>query len=248
VSRIETQALVVRTVEFGESDVIATLITEEAGKVSAVVRGARKGSRRVGGALEPVHTIAVLLEDKGAELTTLKESRIVRLRLAVVSNLEALDAAGTALRWARHLFPPRTPEPAGWAVLVELLDALEAGSTSPRRELARAGLAMLTAVGYGLELEQCAVCGRPCPEGRSACVDPARGGLVCRSCGGATSVLLPAARNAARVLASSGERNAGSDGKAHDVRPDVNDVSALDAEAVLGLVDRAMAAHAGFER
>jgi DNA repair protein RecO (recombination protein O) len=235
VSLLETQALVVRTVEFGESDVIATLVTEEVGKVSAVVRGARKGSRRVGGALEPVHTIGVLLDDKGSELMTLKESRILLVRAGVVSNLEALDAAGTALRWARHLFPPRTPEPHGWRVLIDLLDALDTGAVSPRRELARAGLAMLAAVGYGLELEQCAICGRPCPEGRSACVDPARGGLVCRSCGGAANVLLPAARDAARSL--------GPGGTADDAA--VTDAS---AEAVLGLVDRAMAARAGFER
>ncbi len=231
-SLLESQALVVRTVEFGESDIIATLITEEAGKIGAVVRGARKGSRRVGGALEPVHTIAVLLEDKGGELTTLKESRIVRVRSGVVSNLEALDAAGAALRWARHLFPLRTPEPAGWSVLLDLLDGLDAASGPPRRELARAGLAMLAAVGYALELEQCAVCGRPCPEGRVACVDPARGGLVCIACGGAPSVILPADREAARALGQ---------GRSSDV----TDAS---AEAVLGLVDRAMAVHAGFER
>ncbi len=231
-SLLESQALVVRTVEFGESDIIATLITEEAGKVGAVVRGARKGSRRVGGALEPVHTIAVLLEDKGAELTTLKESRIVRLRNGVVSSLDALEAAGAALRWARHLFPPRHAEPAGWAVLIELLDELDVASGAPRRELARAGLAMLVAVGYALELEQCAVCGRPCPEGRPACVDPARGGLVCRACGGAPSVLSPAHREAARALAQGRSTS----------------VTDADADAVLALVDRAMAAHAGFER
>src|SRR5207237_1717729 len=120
VTFLESDALVVRTVEVGESDVVATLVTERAGKLAAVVRGARKGSRRVGGALEPVHTVAVLLDDKGTELTTLKEARIVRLRPAVVSNLETLEAAGVALRWARHLFPPRTPEPEGWQVLVEL--------------------------------------------------------------------------------------------------------------------------------
>ena len=156
----------------------------------------------------------------------------MRLRVGVVSSLEALDAAGVALRWARHLFPPRTPEPAGWRVLVDLLDALEMGSSPPRHELARAGLAMLAAVGYALEFERCAVCARPCPEGRSACVDPARGGLVCRACGGAASVLSPQARDAARSLA------AGS----------AVDVTEADAEAVLGLVDRAMAAHADFER
>jgi DNA repair protein RecO (recombination protein O) len=232
VNLLESEALVVRTVEFGESDVIATLVTQQVGKIGAVVRGGRKGSRRVGGALEPLHTIAVLVDDKGGELVTLKEARIVRLRAQLASNLDALDAAGTALRWARHLFPPRTPEPAGWRVLINLLDALDDGSDPPRRQLAIAGLAMLTAVGYALELERCAACGRPCPEGKSACVDPARGGLVCRACGGAASVLSPEAREAARALATGGDGAATTE----------------DIEGILGLVDRAMAAHAGFER
>jgi len=202
------------------------------GLVGAIVRGARKGSRRVGGALEPVHTIAVLLDDKGSELTTLKESRIVRTRVALTSNLEALDAAGVALRWVRHLFPPRTPEPEGWRILVELLDVLDAGTDAPRARLAKAGLALLAAVGYGLDFDRCVVCGRPCPQGKMACVDPARGGLVCRSCGGASTVLLPEARDAARALA---------EGPGADVTP-------KNAESLLQIVDRAMAAHTGFER
>jgi DNA repair protein RecO (recombination protein O) len=232
VSRIESEALVVRTVELGEADVIATLVTRQAGKLSAIVRGGRKGSRRVGGALEPVHTIAVLLEDKGAELVTLKESRIVRTRAGIVASLDALDAAGVALRWARHLFPPRTPEPEGWRILVELLDVLDTGEAAPRRELARAGLAMLGAVGYALDMARCVVCGRECPESKAACIAPARGGLVCRSCGGSSTVLLPAVRRAARALAEA--RTA--------------DVTASEAETLLQVVDRAMAAHAGFER
>lgn len=231
-TQLESEALVLRTVDVGESDVVATLLTERIGKVGAIVRGARKGSRRVGGALEPVHGVAVLLDDRGAELTTLKEARIVRLRLTAVACLESLDAAGTALRWARHLFPPRTPEPEGWRVLVELLDTLEEGRASAGHALARAGLAMLTAVGYGLELERCVACGRRCPDGRAACLDPARGGIVCRACGGALTVLAPAARDAARALATGGAAG----------------VSEAEARVVLGVVDRAMAVHAGFER
>jgi DNA repair protein RecO (recombination protein O) len=235
---IESDALVVRTVELGESDVIATLVTEQAGKLSAMVRGGRKGSRRVGGALEPLHTIAVRLEDRGAELTTLKEARIVHVRPRLASHLDALDAAGVALRWARHLFPARTVEPDGWRILVELLDTLDAlppgegPAGAPRRALARAGLAMLAAVGYGLDFEHCVSCGRECPDDRAACVDPARGGLVCRTCGGAPTVLLPDARGAARVFARGGDA----------------DVSPRDAESLLGLVTRAMAVHAGFDR
>lgn len=231
-TRIESEALVVRTVEVGEADVIATLVTQQAGKLSAIVRGARKGSRRVGGALEPVHTIAVLLEDKGAELVTLKEARIVRTRAGLVASLDALEAAGVALRWARHLFPPRTPEPEGWRILVDLLDVLDTGQAAPRAELARAGLGMLAAVGYALDLARCVVCGRECPESKAACIDPARGGLICRSCGGATTVLPPEMRRAARSL----------------VEGRTTTATASEAETLLQVVDRAMAAHAGFER
>lgn len=231
-SRIEGEALVVRTVEFGEADVIVTLVTEPVGKVSAIVRGARRGSKRVGGALEPVHTLYAMLEDKGGELATVKEARVVRARSRVTSNLDALEAAGVALRWARHTFPPRTPEPEGWRVLVELLDTLEEGTLPPQRALAAAGLAMLSALGFALELERCVVCGRECPPGKASCVNPARGGLVCRACGGASTVILPEVRAAARALA------AGQPG----------DVSDEAASKLLELVDRAMAAHAGFER
>ncbi len=232
-SLLQSDALVVRTVDFGESDVIATFVTEQVGKVGAVVRGARKGSRRVGGALEPVHTIAVLLDEKhGAELATLKEAHIVRMRAGVVANLDALEAAGVALRWARHLFPPRTPEPAGWLALVELLDVLDSGTSAPKKELARAGLAILGAVGYAIDLERCIVCRRPCPEGKAACVDPARGGLVCRACGGAASVLVAGARDAARAMA----------------RGEPVEITDRLADELLAVVDRAMAAHTGFER
>jgi DNA repair protein RecO (recombination protein O) len=235
VTRIESEGLVLRKVEVGESDIVATLVTEQIGKLSVIARGARKGSRRLGGALEPVHTVLVAVDDRGQEIATLKEAQIVRMRPSVVSDLDALEVAGVALRWARHLFPPRTREPEGWRVIIELLDRLDARARlglDPRKELARAGLAMLAAVGYALELSRCVSCGRPCPSGRSACIDPGRGGLVCRSCGGAASVLAPGVRQAAVALASG----------------HADEITDRSARSVLNLVDRAMAAHTGFER
>jgi DNA repair protein RecO (recombination protein O) len=234
VTFVETDSLVVRVVEIGESDVVVTLVTEQLGKVAALARGARKSSRRMAGSLEPLHTIRVLLQDKGRDLATLKEARVVRLRPTLMADLDSIEAAGIALRWARHLFPLHTREPQGWHVLIDLLDRLDGrgASASPRRELARSGLALLAAVGYGLDLARCVKCGRSCPEDKAACVDPGRGGLVCRSCGGAHDVLGPSTRRDARAL---------SDG-------DVDEISDGSAGAILDLVDRAMAAHTGFER
>jgi DNA repair protein RecO (recombination protein O) len=220
---VTTTALVVRSVPYGESDLVVTLLTEKEGKVSAIVRGARKGSRRVAGALEPMHTLTAVYEDKGTELVTLKEAQVTRARAGLMARLEALDAAGTALRWARHMFPPKTEEPAAFATLIETLDALDAGG-DPNAELAIAGLRLLSDVGWGLELERCIVCGAKCPEDAAAQLDPARGGIICRKCGGARVLLRAAVRRAAITK--------------ENVAPH--------ARELIELVEAAMAAHTGF--
>ncbi|WP_394850083.1 DNA repair protein RecO [Pendulispora brunnea] len=225
---IQTEALLLRAVAYGESDVIATFFTRTEGKISALSRGARKSVRRVGGALEPVHTLLVSLEDRGRELATLKEARVVRQRSGVVGDLDALDAAGVALRWLRHVCPPRTPEPRAWDTMNTLLDVLDAREQPPRSALAAAALRLLADVGYALELEQCVRCGRPCPAGKAAFVDPSRGGLVCQSCGGARMRLGGDLRERALEIAAGGNPALTKD----------------EAEELLVLVDATMAVHA----
>ena len=229
--QIETDALLVRSIAYGESDIIATLLTRALGKVSVMVRGGRKSTKRVGGAMEPFHTISVHLEDRGGELSTLREARIVRIRSGIAGSLAALDVAGSALRWARHLCPPRTPEPQAYETLIDLLDSLDLQQGDPRADLARAALRLLTDVGYALDLERCVTCGKACPSGRPAFVDAARGGIVCSSCGGARQVMQAELRAIARAAQKGGKVPMTSD----------------QATAILGVVELAMAAHTGLE-
>jgi len=228
---IDTDALVVRTVAYGEADVIATFVTETHGKLSAMVRGARKSKRRAQGALEPFHTVHVSAEDRGGDLVTLRDARVVRVRAGILASLPALEAGGLALRWLRHLVPARHPEPAAWATTLALLDALDAGPAEPRGPLAAGALRLLSDVGYELNLARCVVCSRACPEERPACIDPARGGLVCLACGGARLVLSPDVRRLAR--------------NAQEGQP--ADFSREQADQILAVVEAAMAAHGGFE-
>jgi DNA repair protein RecO (recombination protein O) len=244
---IVTPALLVRQVAYGESDVIATLFTEVEGKLAVMVRGGRKSSKRLGGALEPFHTIEARIDERGekaSDLGALREARLVRVRSGIVASLEAIDAAGVALRWVRHVCPPRTREPEAWETLTELLDALdEGGATSPNVALAVAGLRLLSDVGYALDLDRCIQCGRECPPGKPARVDPARGGLVCSSCGGAR-VVLSAALRAKAIAAQS--RAPASESASESTSGSA--MTPADAEELLAVVDAAMAAHAGFDR
>ncbi len=222
-------ALLLRSVEYGESDVIATMFTELEGKVAVIVRGARKGSRRVSGALEPFHSIELTYEDRRGDLGVLKEARVLQVRARLTGSLDAMQAAGQALRWARHLCPARTPEPDAWQELVALLDALDEGVGDPLALLAGAGLRLLGHVGYALEFERCVVCGALCPPGRAGTLDPARGGLVCRACGGA-SVAISAELRAVAAAVQRGQVP-----------------TKAQASAISAIVTRAMLTHAEYE-
>ncbi len=229
--RIETAALLVRSVPYGEADLVVTFLTEDVGKVAAIVRGARRSTKRFAGGLEPIHGLRILLEDRGKELTVLKEARIELVRAGVVSDLAAMDAAGRALRWARHLCPPRTPEPGVFHGLVTLLDELDRRTEPIAPPLVRFGLGLLGVVGYGLDFRRCVRCGRACPDGRAAFVDVTAGGLVCTSCGGARRSISGELRTlAASVVA--GEAEAMTDAQANEL---------------LDLIEEVMAAHADYD-
>lgn len=237
IRRIESAALLVRSVAYGEADIIATFFTPSWGKLSAVVRNARRSTKRFGGALEPLHEIHVVLEDRGKELCVLKEARVERPRVGIASSLEAMEAAGQALRWVRHLCPARTPEPAAWRSLEELLEALNAYGVAAERDLGEArahlalfGLRLLADMGYALEFDQCIRCGLGCPEGRAAFLDAPGGGIICSSCGGAVRTI----GGALRAVASRAQRG------------EAVTLSGESARELIAIAEEAMAAHAGF--
>lgn len=231
---ITTRAFLLRRVDYGETDLVVTLLTEALGRVSAIARGARRSRKRFGGTLEPMHTLTVRFDDRAhAELGVLREASIERARLNLTGNLRKMEAAGRALGWVRRALPPRTPEPEVLQALEALLDRLDdgTGASEPRLHLTEFGLRLLAAVGWGLDLNRCVSCGKPCENGRSALVDAARGGLICRACGGAKLALAGGAR-ARLALAAAGQAGA---------------LHAGDVEAGLDLVEQALRAHMGFD-
>ena len=225
-------ALLLRRVEYGESDLVITLLTDSIGRVSALARGARKSVKRFGGALEPMHTLRVSYDDRsGAELVVLREAKLERARPFLVTNLERMQAAGQALNWVRKAAPPRTPEPEVWAAMETFLDQLAAvdDPVSPRTRLAATGLRLLAAFGWGIDFERCVSCGKLAGPAQSGAVDAARGGLVCRACGGARRRLSASERALLSAAASGGT---------------LDDDSAILA---LELVEQALKAHGGID-
>jgi DNA repair protein RecO (recombination protein O) len=179
--RAKLTAVVLRAVDYGESDRVVTLLTRERGKVSAFARGARASRRRFGGALEPFTAlVAEVRERAGSDLLGLDAVSVARAHGGIRADLARIACAGYAAELARELVRDHEPHEDLFDLLVSYLGALD---TAPARPAALRAfeLGAVRAAGFMPRLDGCARCGAA-PEGPSLRFDPADGGVLCAAC------------------------------------------------------------------
>jgi len=201
-ARFSTTAIVLRTVAYGESDRVVTLLGPTTGRLSALARGASKSVRRFGGGLGMgAEGLAELHERAGADLLLLEGFDVQQPRIGLAGDLGKTAHAAYALEICDRLCPPRHAESAAFAWLQEFLLRLEAGRASAER-LRVFELGLLTRLGIGPALDRCAVCGRSDLGDANTRWLADQGGVWCASCARRGDVLTVQVRRALVDLAS----------------------------------------------
>lgn len=100
--QIETRALVLRNVAYGDADAVVTLLTHTHGRVSCFARGARRSTRRFRGGLPTFALLDVTLLRKAEGLSTLTGSDVATSWAQVGGDLHRLAAGSLVLELA-HL-------------------------------------------------------------------------------------------------------------------------------------------------
>jgi DNA repair protein RecO (recombination protein O) len=185
VAAIATTAIVLRAVNYGESDKVVTLFGRATGRVSALARGARKSQKRFAGGLGLCSVGEVSLRERvGAELLTLESFSVVEGHASFGSDVARMAHAAYVAELVTKLSAPRQVDVPVYDWLAAFLDALDAqGATAERLRVFELGL--LGRLGFGPMVKACAVCGgaRSGPAPVAYRWDPDRGGVVCAACG-----------------------------------------------------------------
>ncbi|MFK7990575.1 MAG: DNA repair protein RecO [Sandaracinaceae bacterium] len=179
-----TPAVLLRSVVYGETDRIVTLLTESHGKVGAIARGARASRRRFGAHLEPYSLIEAELVFGRGDLARLASARGVRVFPGILADLGRMTVAAAGLEVVRLAVADGDPPDA--RLLPTVVRLFELAEQS-HEEVLRVAFVMrvLSLTGLAPGLERCGKCGRVAPAGRAAYFDPTLGSVVCRACGGA---------------------------------------------------------------
>jgi DNA repair protein RecO (recombination protein O) len=235
-----TEAVVLRSIRFGEADGVLHLYTEDRGRVGAVAKGVRKTTSRFGARLEPLSHVELMLHPGSGELQTVTGVHLVRAHRAVREDFYRLSVGLIGAEAMLRLFSEQETNDRAFTAVTRFLDLLdEAPHTAERPALDPLGLSfqlkLLWLSGYLPHLTSCAECGAA--DATLVGYSPRAGGAVCGACAGQTEAigLSPAGIRAIETLLASPLADAGT--------VDLSDRSARDA---LRLVQASYEYHGGF--
>ena len=189
---VKTEAVVLRSLRFGEADRILHVYTVEHGRMGAIAKGARKTKSRFGGRLEPLSHVELVLHVGSGELATVTSASLVRPHAITREQPYRLAVGLIGAEAMLRLFPEQERSDQAFTALTRFLDLLdELPYRDERPELEPLGIAfqlkLLWVAGYLPHLGSCAECGAGGPfAGFSA----RAGGIVCRSCCASTGALV----------------------------------------------------------
>jgi len=186
VKRLATDALLLRSVDFGESDRIIHLLTPETGRLTVMAKGALRSAKRFPGTLDLFNhlKIQVSRRQRGA-MAYLDQAALLCAFLPLRESTARFALASYLFELLDRLAPEGGARADVAPLFAFALTALRALSDAQpdRRLRVLLELRTLDALVLRPELARCVRCGRPIPESAgSVGFHVADGGVVCRSC------------------------------------------------------------------
>jgi DNA repair protein RecO (recombination protein O) len=179
---VKTEAIVLRSIRYGEADRILHLYSRDRGRIGAIAKGARKPKSRFGGRLEPFFRLDLLLHEGRSDLLTVTGVATVDGYPRLRSDGAAIGAGARACDAFLRLLDAAEPNPPAYNLLCRYLELLDAPG-NPRAASLEVALSfrlkLALVAGFSPELASCARCGEA---EELAGFSGAAGGVVCGSC------------------------------------------------------------------
>ena len=129
-SIIRTEAVVLRSLDYGETSQIVTLFTREKGKLGVMAKGARRPKSSFGATLQPMaYTQVVFYYKPTRTLQTLSESSHVESFHSLRRDLKSITVGLRIVELVDALMEEENAQPDVFALLVRTLRRLDATET-----------------------------------------------------------------------------------------------------------------------
>lgn len=196
-----SRAIILRARAYGEADKIVTFLSEEAGKLTGIAKGAKNSRRRFANCLDPFTLVRLHFRVRtGASLVFMESCDLLEPVGTLVEP--AKFAYGSYLvELVDQLTAEGQPLPELYQLLMEALDLLRHGPATAAF-LRAFELHLLHLAGYEPQLQDCGRCHSALETDAAVFVDAVHGVVVCRSCREGHEPLIPMTASTRQALAA----------------------------------------------
>jgi DNA repair protein RecO (recombination protein O) len=158
---IKTEAVVLSKMNYSDTSIIATLFTEDQGRLNVIVKGARSPKSKYGRIVDPInHLLVVFYKKESRELQLLSSADIIDHFQVIKEDLNRLKFAYSTVELIKNLLAEHEVNKKIFKGCVKILQRLNAGEELPEISFGRFFIFFLKEIGYEIQIESCAICGR----------------------------------------------------------------------------------------
>lgn len=175
-------AIVLRTIEFSETSLVATLFTEKFGKISALAKGARRPKGPFESALDLLAVVRIVFLHKSSDaLDLLTEAKLERRFRGAARDLSRLYAGYYVAELLTELTDAGDPHADLFSAADRTLARLE-GDAPVAATVLDFELTALKLLGHLPSLHDCVGCGNPVEAAGRIAFGLIVGGVLCQAC------------------------------------------------------------------
>src|ERR1035437_10057921 len=179
---IKTQAIVLRRINFGDSSKIATFYSEDFGKISAIIKGARSSKSKTGFLIDTTNLLQIVLYKKETrDIQIVSDVDLIKSYSHIRDDYEKFTHASAILELLTNLTLENEQNKKLFEGTVKIFSLLDGAGNNPKLLFAKYFLFFLKEIGYELQFQNCSICRKPLDTEESVSYNY-ENGMICSEC------------------------------------------------------------------
>ena len=184
-ARYLVEGIVIKNINYKDSDKIYTILTKNKGKISASAKGVRKISSRRAGNLDTLNHVIIGISEGSSGYKTITEVKTLNSFRKLKSSISKASKAYFMLELVHKFLEEDHEEIKIFNLLIFSLEKMENDDKNIDFWILSYEISLLILLGYGITFNKCKVCGREYLDSWEVYkFNYGLGGLVCDRCDG----------------------------------------------------------------
>lgn len=158
---LKTEAVVLSKMNYGDTSSIVSLFTEDYGKVSLIVKGARSPKSKYGKIVDPLNYLSIVFYKKESrEIQLLSQADLIEHYQRIKSDIDRIEYALAVIELVKYILADLEANKKIFKATIRILSRLNRGDEAPEISFGRFFLFILKETGYEIQLDACSLCGK----------------------------------------------------------------------------------------